>query len=65
MHINNIYLFVYLSFTHRPCSRYLAICHPLSLGARSSTGKAKRVVGAVWAGSFLSAAPWAYFTKEN
>ena len=45
--------------------RYLAICRPLSPLSRSSTGKAKKVVGVIWLVSFLSASPWALFTKVN
>ena len=35
---------------------------PLS---RSSTGKARKVIGMIWLVSFLSAMPWAFFTKVN
>ena len=46
-------------------SRYLAICQPLSPLSRSSTGQAKKMVGLIWSISFLSAMPWAFFTKVN
>ena len=45
--------------------RYFAICHPLSPLSRSSTGKAKRIIAWIWLVSFLSALPWALFTKVN
>ena len=35
---------------------------PLS---RSSTGKARKMIGMIWLVSFLSAMPWAFFTKVN
>lgn len=47
------------------CERYLAICHPLSPLSRSSTGKAKKIISWIWLVSFLSALPWALFTKVN
>ena len=46
-------------------SRYVAICHPLSQHARSSTSKAKKVVMFIWVTSVLSALPWSFFTKVN
>ena len=45
--------------------RYLAICHPLSPLSRSSTGKAKKIIAWIWLISFMSAFPWALFTKVN
>ena len=45
--------------------RYLAICQPLSPLARSSTGQAKKMIGLIWSISFMSASPWAFFTKVN
>jgi len=45
--------------------RYLAICRPLSPLARSTTGEARRVISMIWLFSFLSASPWALFTKVN
>ena len=45
--------------------RYLAICQPLSPLARSSTGQAKKMIGLIWSISFMSAFPWAFFTKVN
>ena len=47
------------------CERYLAICRPLSPLSRSSTGKAKKMIGLIWLISFISASPWAFFTKVN
>ena len=44
-------------------ARYLAICRPLSPLARSSMGEAKKIILLIWAISFLSALPWALFTK--
>lgn len=44
--------------------RYLAICRPLSPLARSTTGEARRVISMIWLFSFLSASPWALFTKR-
>ena len=46
-------------------SRYLAICHPLSPLSRSSTGQAKKMICFIWLVSFMSASPWAFFTKVN
>jgi neuromedin U receptor 1 len=43
----------------------LAICHPLSPLSRSSTGKAKKIIAWIWLISFMSALPWALFTKVN
>ena len=45
--------------------RYLAICQPLSPLARSSTGQAKKMIALIWSISFMSASPWAFFTKVN
>ena len=43
--------------------RYLAICRPLSPLSRSTMGKAKKIILLIWIISFLSAFPWALFTK--
>lgn len=45
--------------------RYLAICRPLSPLSRSTMGKAKKIILLIWIISFLSAFPWALFTKVN
>ena len=45
--------------------RYFAICRPFSSLANSTPGKAKKVILKVWLISFISAAPWAMFTKVN
>ena len=45
--------------------RYLAICHPLHTIARSDMEQAKKIIIFIWAISFMSASPWAFFTKVN
>ena len=45
--------------------RYLAICRPFSPRARSSPRKAKTIIVRIWIISFLSACPWARYTKVN
>ena len=45
--------------------RYMAICHPLSPLSRSSAGQAKKIIAWIWLISFMSAFPWALFTKVN
>ena len=53
-------IFTIVCFT---TERYLAICHPLSAWAKSSTTRAKKIILTIWLLSFLSAFPWAWFTK--
>ena len=48
---------------HNTISRYSAICKPLAQRTRSSPGKAKKIIGKIWLLSFISAAPWAAYTK--
>ena len=43
--------------------RYFAICRPLSPLSRSSTGQAKKMIAWIWLISFMSALPWAFYTK--
>ena len=43
----------------------MAICHPLSPQARSSTGQAKKTILKIWLISFVSAAPWSQYTEVN
>lgn len=43
--------------------RFLAICHPLHLYTMSGLQRAVRIIGALWVISFLSAVPFAVFTK--
>ena len=57
MFMNKVYIPILLLF------RYLAICRPLSPLSRSSMGKAKKIILLIWIISFLSALPWALFTK--
>ena len=47
------------------CIRYLAICHPLNTLARSDMTQARKIIVAIWSISFISASPWALFTKVN
>ena len=59
------FYFKLFNFSKFFLSRYLAICQSLSPLSRSSTGQAKKMVGLIWSISFLSAMPWAFFTKVN
>lgn len=43
--------------------RFLAICHPLHLYTMSGFKRALRIITALWIISFLSAVPFAIFTK--
>lgn len=43
--------------------RFLAICHPLHLYTMSGLQRAVRIIAALWVISFLSAVPFAVFTK--
>lgn len=43
--------------------RFLAICHPLHLYTMSGFKRAVRIVAVLWIVSFLSAVPFAIFTK--
>ncbi len=43
--------------------RFLAICHPLHLYTMSGLHRAVRIIAALWVISFLSAVPFAVFTK--
>lgn len=43
--------------------RFLAICHPLHLYTMSGLQRAVRIIAALWIVSFLSAVPFAVFTK--
>ncbi|CAD7082421.1 unnamed protein product [Hermetia illucens] len=43
--------------------RFLAICHPLHLYTMSGFKRAVRIVAALWIVSFVSASPFAVFTK--
>lgn len=45
--------------------RFLAICHPLHLYTMSGLQRAVRIIGALWVISFLSAVPFAVFTKVH
>lgn len=45
--------------------RFLAICHPLHLYTMSGLQRAVRIIGALWVVSFLSAVPFAVFTKVH
>lgn len=43
--------------------RFLAICHPLHLYTMSGFKRALRIIAALWCISFLSAIPFAVYTK--
>ncbi|KAG5679782.1 hypothetical protein PVAND_009320 [Polypedilum vanderplanki] len=43
--------------------RFLAICHPLHLYTMAGLQRAVRIIAALWVVSFLSAVPFAVFTK--
>ncbi|XP_070501225.1 neuropeptides capa receptor [Chironomus tepperi] len=43
--------------------RFLAICHPLHLYTMSGLQRAVRIIAALWVVSFVSAVPFAVFTK--
>lgn len=43
--------------------RFLAICYPLHLYTMSGLQRAIRIIAALWVVSFLSAVPFAVFTK--
>jgi hypothetical protein len=43
--------------------RFLAICHPLHLYTMSGLQRAVRIIAALWVISFVSAVPFAVFTK--
>ena len=43
----------------------MAICKPLSPMARSSMGEARKIILLIWIISFISALPWAMFTKVS
>jgi neuromedin U receptor 1 len=45
--------------------RFLAICHPLHLYTMSGLQRAVRIIAALWVVSFLSAVPFAVFTKVH
>ena len=45
--------------------RYLAICHPLYQYAMAGFTRAVKIIIMVWTISFLSALPYAFFTKIN
>ena len=45
--------------------RYLAICHPLYQYAMAGFKRAVKIIILVWTVSFLSALPYAFFTKLN
>jgi neuromedin U receptor 1 len=45
--------------------RYFAICQPLCSLSQSFTSRAKRINILIWLISFISATPWALFTKVN
>ncbi|CRK99529.1 CLUMA_CG012848, isoform A [Clunio marinus] len=45
--------------------RFLAICHPLHLYTMSGLQRAVRIIAALWVISFLSAVPFAVFTKVH
>ncbi|XP_054263035.1 neuropeptides capa receptor-like [Macrosteles quadrilineatus] len=45
--------------------RYLAICHPLHSYAMSGLRRAVRIIAVLWLVSFISALPFAAFTKVN
>ena len=45
--------------------RYLAICHPLYQYAMAGFSRAVKIIFTVWTISFLSALPYAFFTKLN
>ena len=45
--------------------RYMAICKPLSPMARSTMGEARKIILLIWIISFISALPWAMFTKVS
>jgi neuromedin U receptor 1 len=43
--------------------RFLAICHPLHLYTMSGLQRAVRIIAVLWVVSFVSAVPFAVFTK--
>ena len=45
--------------------RFLAICHPLHLYTMSGLQRAVRIIAALWIVSFVSAVPFAVFTKVH
>ena len=45
--------------------RYLAICHPLYQHTMAGFSRAVKIIVLVWSLSFLSALPYAFFTKIN
>ena len=45
--------------------RYIAICHPLYQYAMAGFSRAVKIIVMVWTISFLSALPYAFFTKLN
>lgn len=45
--------------------RFLAICHPLHLYTMSGLQRAIRIIAALWVISFVSAVPFAVFTKVH
>ena len=45
--------------------RYLAICHPLYQYTMAGFSRALKIIMLVWTVSFLSALPYAFFTKLN
>ena len=44
---------------------YIAICHPLYQYAMAGFSRAVKIIFTVWTISFLSALPYAFFTKLN
>ena len=45
--------------------RYIAICHPLYQYAMAGFSRAVKIIVLVWTMSFISALPYAFFTKLN
>ena len=45
--------------------RYLAICHPMYQYAMAGFNRVVKIIVLVWTISFLSALPYAFFTKLN
>ena len=52
-----------LSIVGFTLERYLAICKAMSSLSKYSARNTKTLLGSIWCIGFLTACPWAYFTK--